>query len=91
MSQSHRRRFQALGSEEGDVMAMTLASVIGDLRTSRRGAILDDFRSCGQILELFKQSLTEPATALGGGTPLPPVPATPTRSCAPGAARASRA
>ncbi len=64
--QGHRRRFEALGSEEGDVMATMLTYVIGDLRTSRRAAILDDFRTSGQILELFKQGVAELATALGG-------------------------
>jgi hypothetical protein len=64
--QAHRRRFEATGTEEGTVMAATLAYVIGDLRTSRRAAILDDFRSNGQILQLFKQGVAELAAALTG-------------------------
>lgn len=64
--QSHRRRFEATGTEEGDVMATALAYVIQDLRTSRRAAILDDFRSSGQILALFKQGVAELASALTG-------------------------
>ena len=51
-------------------MATTLAYVIGDLRTSRRAAILEDFRTSGQILELFQQGLAEltthPRPAIGG-------------------------
>ena len=40
----------------------TLAYVISDLRTSRRAAILEDFRNNPKILSLFKQGLEE----LGG-------------------------
>jgi hypothetical protein len=39
--------------------------VIGDLRTSRRAAILEDFRSSGQILELFQRGVAELTNALG--------------------------
>ena len=62
--QGFRRRFEATGTEEGGVMATTLAYVIGDLRTSRRAAILDDFRTSGHILELFKQGVAELGTLL---------------------------
>jgi hypothetical protein len=55
----HRRRFEATGTEEGTVMAAVLAYVTSDLRTSRRAAILDDFRSNGQILDLFKRGVAE--------------------------------
>jgi hypothetical protein len=55
----HRRRFEATGTEEGTVMAAVLAYVTSDLRTSRRVAILDDFRSNGQILDLFKRGVAE--------------------------------
>ncbi|MEZ5285222.1 MAG: hypothetical protein R2712_10520, partial [Vicinamibacterales bacterium] len=57
--QGFRRRFEATRTEEGTVMATTLEYVIGDLRTSRRAAILEDFRSSGKILELFKQGVAE--------------------------------
>jgi hypothetical protein len=40
-------------------MAAVLAYVTGDLRTSRRAAILDDFRSNGRILELFNRGVAE--------------------------------
>jgi hypothetical protein len=62
--QDFRRRFEATSSEEGTVMATTLAYVIGDLRTSRRAAILDDFRNSGRILELFQQGVAELTTVL---------------------------
>jgi hypothetical protein len=65
--QRFRRRFEATGTEEGRVMATMLAYVIGDLRTSRRAAILDDFRSSGRILELFQQGVAELAAALSSG------------------------
>jgi hypothetical protein len=55
----HRRRFEATGTEEGTVMAAVLSYVTSDLRTSRRAAILDDFRSNGQILDLFKRGVAE--------------------------------
>ena len=55
----HRRRFEATGTEEGTVMAAVLAYVTSDLRTSRRAAILDDFRSNGQILDLFNRGVAE--------------------------------
>jgi hypothetical protein len=62
--QEHRGRFEATGTEEGIVMASTLAYVISDLRTSRRAAILEEFRSNGRILDLFKRGVTELSTAL---------------------------
>jgi hypothetical protein len=64
--QEHRRRFAASGSEEGTVMAAMLAYVIGDLRTSRRAAILQDFRADGRILDLFKRGAAELGVALAG-------------------------
>jgi hypothetical protein len=63
--QASRQRFQATGTEEGQVMATMLAYVIGDLRTSRRAAILDDFRTSGRILELFQKGMAELATVVG--------------------------
>jgi hypothetical protein len=66
--QGYRRRFEATGTEEGDVMATVLAYVIGDLRTSRRAAILDEFRSSGQILQLFKQGAAELGHLLTGSS-----------------------
>ena len=50
--------------EEGAVMATTLSYVIGDLQTSRRAAILDDFRSSGKIRDLFERGLREVAALL---------------------------
>ncbi len=64
--QAHRRRFEATGTEEGIVMASTLAYVISDLRTSRRAAILEEFRSSGRILQLFKRGVAELSTVLRG-------------------------
>jgi hypothetical protein len=63
--QASRRRFEATGTEEGQVMATMLAYVIGDLRTSRRAAILDDFRTSGRILDLFQKGIAELGAALG--------------------------
>jgi hypothetical protein len=54
-----QERFERTNTEEGSVMATSLAYVISDLRTSRRAAILEDFRTSGRILELFKQGAAE--------------------------------
>ena len=62
--QGFRDRFAGTGTEEGGVMATMLSYVISDLRTSRRAAILDDFRTSGKILDLFKLGVTELRTAL---------------------------
>ena len=53
------RRFRETGTDEGGVMASTLAYVIDDLRTSRRAAILEEFRTSGHILQLFAQGVRE--------------------------------
>jgi hypothetical protein len=58
-------RFEATRTEEGSVMATTLAYVISDLRTSRRAAILEDFRTSGRILDLFKQGVEELGLTIG--------------------------
>jgi hypothetical protein len=63
--QDFRERFQATGTEEGIVMATMLEYVIGDLRTSRRAAILEDFRTSGRILDLFDRGVAELALAIG--------------------------
>jgi hypothetical protein len=54
-----QRRFQDTRTEEGGVMAVVLAYVIDELRTSRRAAILEEFRTSGRILELFSSGLRE--------------------------------
>ncbi len=54
-----QKRFEDTGTEEGAVMATTLRYVIGDLRTSRRAAILSEFRTNGRILNLFQRGLAE--------------------------------
>ena len=53
------KRFRETGTDEGGVMASTLAYVIDDLRTSRRAAILEEFRTSGHILQLFAQGVRE--------------------------------
>src|SRR5688572_10929814 len=54
-----QERFEATRTEGGSVMATTLAYVISDLRTSRRAAILDEFRTSDRIKNLFKQGVEE--------------------------------
>ena len=54
-----QERFERTETEEGTVMATTLAYVISDLRTSRRAAILEDFRTNRKILSLFQRGVRE--------------------------------
>jgi hypothetical protein len=56
---SFQRRFEDTGTEEGTVMDVTLGYLIEDLRTSRRAAILEDFRTNGRILDLFASGTRE--------------------------------
>ena len=60
------RRFEETETEEGEVMAAMLAYIIGNLRTSRRAAILDEFRTSGRILELFERGVRELRAAVSG-------------------------
>jgi hypothetical protein len=60
------RRFAATNTEEGTVMAATLNYVRDDLRTSRRAAILEDFRTSGRILDLFNLGVSELQRILPG-------------------------
>lgn len=61
-----QKRFEGTGTEEGTVMATTLAYVTDDLRTSRRAAILDEFRTSGRILQLFQEALRQLPPPLPG-------------------------
>jgi hypothetical protein len=51
-----RTRFANTGSEEGTVMATTLAYAMQDRRTSAQAQILADFRTNENILRLFQQA-----------------------------------
>jgi hypothetical protein len=61
-----QERFARTNTEEGSVMATTLTYVITDLRTSRRAAILEEFRTSGRILELFRQGAEELGVTVRG-------------------------
>jgi len=61
-----QERFEHTKTEEGSVMAATLAYVISDLRTSRRAAILEEFRNSGRILDLFKAGAAEIGATIRG-------------------------
>jgi hypothetical protein len=54
-----QERFAATRTEEGGVMATTMEYVINDLRTSRRAAILEEFRTSDHILDLFRRGVEE--------------------------------
>jgi hypothetical protein len=60
------RRFADTHTEEGTIMAATLAYVLDDLRMSRRAAILEEFRTSGRILELFNLGVSELSRILPG-------------------------
>ena len=64
--QRFQERFGQTESEEGTVMATTLRYVLDDLRTSRRAAILEDFRTSGRILQLFQRGARELGTIVPG-------------------------
>jgi len=68
-----QNRFEATRTEEGSVMATTLAYVISDLRTSRRAAILEEFRTSGRILDLFKQGVDELGVTIRGAVAFAPL------------------
>jgi hypothetical protein len=53
--QDFRRRFDATKTEEGSVMATTLAFVLQDQRSSRQAQILEEFRTSPRILRLFER------------------------------------
>ena len=54
-----QRRFQETRTEEGSVMSTVLAYTVDELRTSRRAAILAEFRSSEQVRRLFDQAVAE--------------------------------
>ena len=53
--QDFRKRFAATDTEEGSVMATTLAFVLQDQRSSRQAQILAEFRTSPRILRLFER------------------------------------
>ena len=53
--QDFRKRFEATETEEGSVMATTLAFVLQDQRSSRQAQILAEFRTSPRILRLFER------------------------------------
>ena len=65
---THQRRFERTRTEEGGIMAVVLAYVIDELRTSRRGDILQEYRTSEHIRTLFEQAvqLTGSATSRSG-------------------------
>ena len=54
-----RRRFAATNTEEGHVMATTLAFVLEDRQTNRQAQILKEFRTSDGIRRLFEQAQLE--------------------------------
>jgi hypothetical protein len=54
-----RTRFAATASEEGTVMATTIAYVMQDRRTARDTGILAEFQTSERILRLFQQAQQE--------------------------------
>ena len=54
-----QRRFEETATEEGTVMVTTLGYIIGNLFRSRRGAILEEFRTSARIVRLFQQGVEE--------------------------------
>jgi hypothetical protein len=81
-----QKRFAATKTEEGDVMATVLAYAIDETYSSKRGAILAEYRTSDKIQALFEQAVAErqlacsaqmarlgkPATGPGAGGAVPP-------------------
>ena len=61
-----QQRFEGTNTEEGTVMATTLTYVLDGLRTSRRSAILEEFRTSERIRQLFERGVREREVALAG-------------------------
>lgn len=62
------QRFRDTKTEEGIVMATTIAYATQEMYTSGRGAIVDEFRSSEQIRALFQRGVQErEAARLAGG------------------------
>ncbi len=59
-------RFEETRTEEGTIMVTALAYVIQDLRTSRRGAILEEFRTSERVRQLFDRGVRELAASRDG-------------------------
>ena len=55
--ESFQDRFLKTGTEEGTVMSTTLAYIISNLRSSRRGAILEEYRASDNVLKLFDRGV----------------------------------
>ena len=62
---SFRQRFADTHTEEGDVMAAVLSYFMDEAYSSRRSAILADFRSSDHIRELFETGVREVETIRG--------------------------
>ena len=58
-----QQRFTDTGTEEGTVMATLLRFVIGNLTTSRRAAILQEFRDSDRVRELFDRGKRDLASS----------------------------
>jgi hypothetical protein len=56
-----QRRFERTGTEEGRVMAVMLAYVADETRTSRRGAILREFSTSPRVARLLDEAIHEAA------------------------------
>ncbi len=57
-----QQRFSDTGTEEGTVMATLLRFVSSNLTTSRRAAILEEFRNSDRVRELFERGRRELAS-----------------------------
>jgi hypothetical protein len=68
-----RARFAATGSEEGTVMATTLAYAMQDRRTSAQAQILAEFRTSEHILRLFEQARERRDTFRAANAVVPPI------------------
>ena len=61
------KRFEATGTEEGAVMATTLAYLLEERRSNRQAQILAEFRSSQRIAQLFEGARLRWETARASG------------------------
>ena len=54
-----QKRFAGTGTEEGTVMATVLSYAIDETYSSKRGAILAEFRASQEVRQLFAQAIVE--------------------------------
>jgi hypothetical protein len=72
--ETFQKRFRDTGTEEGAVMATVLAYARDETYSSRRNAILAEFRSSEQVQRLFERGLAERSSTRAAQASAPSAP-----------------